>query len=73
MRIKKFFLSAQKNDPIIKQIKFRHKHKIKPTKADITKLENKTLHQNFRKFKKKATNENPDILEYHYVDTKVNR
>ena len=61
----------QNLDPVIRQLKSWHKHKTKPTKADITILGNKTVLRYFRKFNNTTINENTDILEYQTPDFKA--
>ena len=61
----------QNFDPVIRQLKFWHKHKTKPIKADTTILGIKTLLRYFRKFNNTSINENTDILEYQTSDIKV--
>ena len=47
-----------------------HKYKLKPIKADITILGNKTLLRYFRKLNNTSINENTDVLEYQTPDLK---
>ena len=61
----------QNFDPVIRQLKSWHKYKTKPTKADTTKLGNKTLLGYFRKYNKTTINEITDLLEYQTPDFKV--
>ena len=61
----------QNLNPVIRQLKSWHKYKIKPFKADITILGNKTLLKYFRKFNNTSINENTDTLEYQISDIKV--
>ena len=61
----------QNLDPVIRQLKSRHKCRTKPTKADTTNLGNKTLLRYLRKFKNTTINENTGILEYQTPDFKV--
>ena len=58
-------------DPVIRQLKSWHKYKTKPAKVDTTILGNKTPLQYFRKFNNTTINENTDLLEYQFNDSKV--
>ena len=66
-----FLKQYQNFDPVIRQLKSWHKNKTKPVKADTTILENKTLLRYFRNFNNTTINENTDLLEYQFVDSKV--
>ena len=71
-KIKLQLLQKYQNfDPVICQLKSWHKYKTKPTKADTTKLENKTLLRYFRKYNNTTINEITDLLEYQTPDFKV--
>ena len=61
----------QKLDPVIRQFKSWHEFKTKPTKADTTILEKKTLLRYFTKFNNTTINENTDLLEYQLTDSKI--
>ena len=58
----------QNLDPVIRQLRSWHNYKTKPTKADITILENETLLRYFRKFNNTSINENTNILEYQILN-----
>ena len=65
------FQKNQNLDPVFRQLKFQHKYKTKPLKADTTILGNKTLLIYFRKINDTSINENTDILVYQTPDIKV--
>ena len=66
-----FLKQYQNLNPVIRQLKSWHKYKTKPVKADTTILGNKTLLRYFRKFNNTAIDENTDLLEYQFNDSKV--
>ena len=65
------FQKYQNLDLVIRRLKLWHKNKTKPTKADTTILENKTLLRYFRKLNNTTIKENTDICEYQTPDFKV--
>ena len=58
-------------DPVVHQIKPRHKYKTNYAKADISILGNKNLLRYFQKVNSRSINENTDILENLYIDFEV--
>ena len=66
-----FLQKYQILDPVIVQLKFWHKYKTQPIKANITILGNKSSLRFFRKFNKTTRYETTDILEQQHQDTKV--
>ena len=57
----------QNFDPVIRKLKSWHKYKTKPAKANTTILGNKPL---LRYFNNTTINENTDLLEYQFPDSK---